>query len=714
MRRASLVALVLFALAPAVARAQTISPRRSPFPPPGTVPFAPPPKAPPETANDLRGRFGTDVATRLLRSSDDEERLRGIERAAASGTPDGIALLVQSADPTGLRSDARAWLALARALSPFAGQAQVRTALLGLVTGGGATGGRGVRRGAPTPGAEDADQRVMLARETAAMGLAASGAPLAIDGLALVARSPGPGQQAALHALASTPPATNLATRGAVGLTPALIELFGSLGDLRALDAIRDAARSTDSATRAAALVALGELGDERGLALARAALTDRDPRIRAAAAAAIVALGAPDGASAVEKLFADDATVGAGVALAERVESPAIVKALTLRAVDAEDPELRARAIGALGTCRAVDAAETLGALLRDPLVAGDAAHALSTSPASAAKVVVARAAQDPKLARLALRVYTVRALERGERDGALDDALTRASRSNDPVTRAVGVFARVALGDADLARALDDRDPRVRRAAAAGALAGHAPHALEILLDRLPQETDAATRIVLAAGLLGGDPDARTTTLFLKERATAGEADAPLAAMAFAARVETPRDATVASWLGSPDAIVRAHVARGLGASQAPDAVGLLASAYEAEIDPLVRRQIVLALATRRGGDALAPLRLRTLRTAASLDPDGVTRFTAAGALAGGAPPAPPRSDEVAWMRVVGRPGAAPPPGMVGRLLRADGLAVPVAFDDDGYALVPGTPAGTGRLVLAPRLPSYDLGAR
>jgi hypothetical protein len=49
-----------------------------------------------------------------------------------------------------------------------------------------------------------------------------------------------------------------------------------------------------------------------------------------------------------------------------------------------------------------------------------------------------------------------------------------------------------------------------------------------------------------------------------------------------------------------------------------------------------------------------------------------------------------------------------------MVGALLRSDGLAVPIAFDLDGYAIVPGVPPGEGRLVLAPRVPAYQGSSR
>jgi hypothetical protein len=46
----------------------------------------------------------------------------------------------------------------------------------------------------------------------------------------------------------------------------------------------------------------------------------------------------------------------------------------------------------------------------------------------------------------------------------------------------------------------------------------------------------------------------------------------------------------------------------------------------------------------------------------------------------------------------------------GVTARVLTSDGLALPVVFDDDGFAVVPGLPPGPTRLVLAPRLASYQ----
>jgi hypothetical protein len=43
-----------------------------------------------------------------------------------------------------------------------------------------------------------------------------------------------------------------------------------------------------------------------------------------------------------------------------------------------------------------------------------------------------------------------------------------------------------------------------------------------------------------------------------------------------------------------------------------------------------------------------------------------------------------------------------------MLASYVTAEGVAIPIAFDADGYALVPGIPPGDGRLVLAPVVPA------
>jgi len=100
---------------------------------------------------------------------------------------------------------------------------------------------------------------------------------------------------------------------------------------------------------------------------------------------------------------------------------------------------------------------------------------------------------------------------------------------------------------------------------------------------------------------------------------------------------------------------------------------------------------------------------MRRDTLQLAARLDPDAVAREAARRALEGKEAPQSGLVPEVAWIQVTAAEGAPLPSGQTALLIRSDGLAVPIAFDDDGYALVPGVPPGAAHLRLTPRLPEY-----
>jgi hypothetical protein len=208
------------------------------------------------------------------------------------------------------------------------------------------------------------------------------------------------------------------------------------------------------------------------------------------------------------------------------------------------------------------------------------------------------------------------------------------------------------------------------------------------------------------LAAGLADADAEGRVPTAALGDRADAGGPDAPLAALALGRRADGEHDARLDALLASHDPVLRAHAARGLGASRAGDAVGRLASAYAWEVDVDVRRALVEALAARRGDDASSPLRSQTLALAARLDPDPIVRWTAARALEGASTTRRALVRDVVWLRVVPAEGATLPPDLTAALVRPDGLALPFAFDDDGYALVPGVSPGEVRVRLGPRL--------
>jgi hypothetical protein len=353
------------------------------------------------------------------------------------------------------------------------------------------------------------------------------------------------------------------------------------------------------------------------------------------------------------------------------------------------------------------------LAAFLTNPLVRGDAADALARSPSPAAMGAIEAAAAQPALRRLAVRAYVVRALVRGEKSAAMSAAVADLGRGPDAGGRALAVFARISLGEARAAEFVGDRDARVRRAAAMGALADPRPEALRGLLVQRASERDDATRVVLAIGLLDGDPEGRVSTSALVDRAESGEPDAPLAAMALARRGDETYESKVDALLHGRDPVLRAHAARGLGASASKNASGRLADAYAYEPSVLVRRALVEALAARTE-DGSAPSRQGTLEVASRLDPDRTVRWVAACALAGRASSGPvrPALPEVAWLRVADAAGGSPSGAggpFAAALVRADGLALPIAFDEEGYALVPGTPPGEARLVLSPRLPPF-----
>jgi HEAT repeat protein len=667
-------------------------------------------------ATNLRARAGTELASRLLHGNDSEERIRGIERAASIGTPEAIALLVESTEHNrAIRADARALLAMARALARFAEQEAVRTSLLAIVAAPNpSTVGRTpTARASTTDTQEEGDPvaRAELAREVAAIAVARSGGERALEALYGYARGSGVGQSAALAALHAFPPRDpGFFGTSASSLPVPVVRFLGELGDLRALDVIHAATRSPDVTVRSAALVALAELGDERAVPLAKIAITDGDARLRAAAAEVFVLLTAPERFKSTLGLIADDATTAIGLRMAERVFSPEITKVVAARAWTHPDREIRAAAVRALGRSPDADAAKALASpqLLGDDVLAYHALEALARSPAPNAGAVLGGLLASP-VRLLAARAYVVRALVRRERSSAADEAAFGLANARQPEIRAVGVFARVALGEEGAESFLDDRDPRVRRAAAAASLARPTKATERAILARIAREPDPLTRQVFAVGLMGGDPDGIVKTTTLVDRAEAGGGDAPLAAWALARRADESTLRKVTGLLASRDPVLRAHTARGLALSSLPEASGRLAEAYRNETDAGVRRAIVAALAARQE-DAASPSRRQTLELAASLDPDGPTRQGARRALEGAnATFGPPANQEALWVMLTRKDVTAPQRTFAGYVVRSDGIAVPLAFDGDGHGLAIALPPGEARLVLAPALPTY-----
>jgi HEAT repeat protein len=673
------------------------------------------PPPPPPAPTNLRAHVGIDHVTRLLRSGDPEERIRGVRLASSLGSVEAVSALADAIerDPSGrMKADPRALVVLARALARFADQERARTALVAIASVASAAAAPRLPTAARADDEADMLGRADLARQTAALALARYGGDRGLEALYGVARGGGSGQTAALHALAAYPPraAGFFGTTGAA-MPIAVVKALGELGDLRALDVLHGAARSSDVALRAAAIVALAELGDQRAKDLARSAIAESDVRLRAASGEAFVLLGAPERFRATAAIIEDEPTAAIGLRLAERVHSAEITKLVAARARIHPDPELRSAAVRALGRSPDREAAKALTApeLLGDGELAYEAMLALARSPAPNAGALI-DAIFSTRLASLAARAYVVRALVRGERSSRADDSLVRLSKSAIPKERALGVFGRIALGDANAGDFLADPDPRVRRAAASAWLARRRHP--ERLLERLAKEKDAPTRELLGAALLAGDPDGLIKTSMLVDRSESAGGDAPLAAFALGRRAEPSTEGRIAPLLASHDPLLRAHVARGLSTAPLASATGRLAEAYAFEVDPEVRRAIVLGLAGRPF-DAASPSFKETLAVAAELDPDARVRRLAARALAGVTDPlGEPVRTEVAWLRLKGDEAALDP--VRGAVVGSEGIAFPAVFDEEGHALVVGLPPGEARLVLAPRFPKDDTARR
>jgi hypothetical protein len=651
----------------------------------------------------LRSRFGSDHAESLLRSSEGEQVRRGIMRAAAANTQESTALLVAQADTT--NNDELTLIELARALAPHAKEDAARARLITMLNAT-ARISRGHGTTALTTAATMA--RVELARQIAARALVASRDKTALEAVFAAARESGQSQQNALRALASDPGASTEAP-----LTPPTsasgVRALAQTGDLRALDALLVKAQGPyDATTRSACLLALGQLGDGRARPIAIAAFADQDPHVRAAAGEALVLLDAPERYHAVVQLLSSAETAPAAVRLAHRAQDVDVVKALAAKLAATNDLQLRLSIIAALGRGVAnEEGLKVLASMAADPRLGGDAVQAIARSPNTAALSTLERIGQVRGLRRLAVRGYVLRALLRSEHSSSLESAIDGLRASNDGADRALGAFARVALGHANASDYLDDRDPGVRRAAAMGTLASYDGRTLssaDELLSRLSRETDDATRSVLAIGLVSGDPRALVPTLTLVQRVEAGGADAPLSASALAARKGDSLKDKIDTLAASSDPIMRAHVARGLGASEEPSATGRLAELTRYEAEPLVRLAQTTALARR----SPAPSRNEILSVTSRFDPEARIRDVATRALASATPPAAWPVREVAWLRVTTDTGAAPSSTMLASYVTAEGVAIPIAFDADGYALVAGIPPGDGRLVLAPVVPA------
>jgi hypothetical protein len=664
-----------------------------------------------EGGTGIADLFGIAEADRLIRSADPEDRLRGLERAAVTHTTDALTLLLRFRDDGNGSSDPRALLTLVRGLADWVDRPAARTKLAGIARDPGTSPATQLNMGSEDPVDDERVRaaRMDLARAEACLALARSRNPEAVNALFEIIRDSDAGRALAAEALAAFPPEAQSELQDNPSI--ATVRALSLLEDLRSASVVLRATRSNDVTVRAASLMARAGLGDPHVSDTARAWLRDPEARIRVAAAATLARASDPDGAGAVEELIADDETVEDGLRLAQDIQSEGVTKATIARAIASANPTLRRAAVAALARQTTSAAVGVLLTLAEDPVLAGPAAEGLARSPSDSALAAIEKLGARSASRRLAARAYFVRRYTRGDRSAPLDAVLDVLSRSADGADRAVALEARVGLGEMPVEAAWADEDARVRRAAALGAMGRADASTQEILLRRLTMEPDEVTRVVLAGALVRGHARASPSSSKLRARLAEGRVDAPLAAFVLGQRDNGTSDDALEALYASRDPWTRAAALRGLGTSTAADATARLASAYRWEPDSEVRRAIIEALAGRMR-DRVSEIWRRTLDLAVRLDPDAGTRGAARRALSGKDVARPAIVPEVAWMVLAPAEGPPLPTAVTGLLVGSDGLGTPFAFDDDGFALLPGVRAGEAQLRLAARLPAYSLG--
>lgn len=717
--------------------------------------------------------MGLNVGRNLVYAADPDERLRGVERLAALGTPEAIEALLESMEGgSALARDPIARLAVVRALGPFADRADVRAFLVREMMDAGAR--RDVTSGLGA-----------LVRDTAALALARRGDPDAERVLANAASLRGPAGESARAALIAVPPrvlddllferaaepekedaaverpdrrppppssrgpksresarknkqADNNKKKKAEresppddeerdkkktagkpkkqpkALTGAVMTFLGDLGDLRALPQIRVELDRADRPSRAAAALALAKLGDMSVAKMVKPWLDENDPRFVLAAAEVLVVLGDPAAPAAVKKVLEKEPVRGAALRLAYDLGARELADPLEklLPSLELAD---QIRAVMAMGRS---GAAAKLDKLVVDPKLAPAAVSALVTCPSRDATNLVDKGLSDPQPARRRafLRAAIGRAVVMAEKADGLNRALDEASKSSDVSDAEVFALGAVALGR----MSVEDVLALAKRAGAgrataliAGASKGALVRGDDALAALAPElvsiDPEAPTDRQVAAGVALLSDRGADAIAFDKLRELT-ESGGPLAALAARA---LPRRS---------DASMNRRLVALLGGSdpavRAGIALGLARSSEHAAVTWLANAyareddERVRRAIVAALAQRTEPQRKRPLELARELDPDAEVRALAAAGLAGSKLPSAATNG-----------GLDPHAATFFIVARADGtsragavdwilpsgIALPLVTAGDGGLLLPGAPWGKSSIVL-PRVRSRE----
>jgi HEAT repeat protein len=635
----------------------------------------------------LRSHLGTEVAAALLKEQSAEQRQRGFERLGSVGTLQALDRLLKSFESGGAARSAQDRLIAVRALAEHASLPAVRDFLVRVMVGVGSNPGR----------TEAIDGLIEAA---AALALARTGDAAALTALGKVLCQPGHMAETASDALLAFPPRDlQPVLLGARTPTRSAVAFFGELGDLRAIPLLRRSVQNAPGEVRAEAAVSLARLGDTDTLELARHWLRhERGAEFRFAAARVLLEFRAADAGQAVADLFAEEATRSNALELASHAVIPELSAPL-IRAARAGSSDEREALFAALGQSGTASAVSFLGEALGARDTAQVAAFALARSPASAADALLERALGRNETRRAALRASMVRSLALGRSVSGVEPALRALSTSRDESDRALFVQASAFFSRSLTAELLKRATDVELRALSRAALL---PGVSRALAERLATEPNPSSREALALSLASLELAQLVPSDVLIDLIEARGLAAPIAARALAARDSRGLRPKLSALLTSEDALLRSHVALGLGHSGDSSALGLLAHAYRFETDASVRLAIVRALAVR-----VEPAREKTLRLARDLDASAAVRQAAALALAQVVPSDDPRGPESLWLELAAKQGLpAEPSGSALRgalVIVQGGLALPAFADPDGVLLLPALPSGPFELRLA-----------
>ncbi len=635
----------------------------------------------------LRTRLGVEVAQDLLKEAAAEQRQRGFERLGSIGTTQALDSLLKSFETGGAARSAQDRLIAVRALAEHASVPAVREFLVRVMVGVGSNPGR----------SEAIDG---LIESTAALALARSAEPSALVALGKVLCQPGHVAETARDALLAFPPRDLLpVVSGAQTPTRTAVAFFGDLGDQRAIPLLRHSVQSGAGEVRAEAAVSLARLGDADTLELARHWLAhERGFEFRNAAARILLELRAPDAGRAVAGLFGEESTRKGALELGNRAVIAELSAPLIGEAKRASSNE-REALFAALGLSGTHSAFSFLGAALGARETSSVAALALARAPASEAEAILEQALRAPGTRRAALRASLVRTLALGRAPSGTEAAMRELSHSRDETDRALFVQSRVLFARSEAASLLKRATSAELRALSRCALL---PGVSRILGERLAIEVDPSAREALAASLVSFESAQLVPSDVLLDLIEARGLGAPLAARALAARDSRNLRPKLLALLSSDDALLRSHVALGLGRSSESSALGVLTRAYRFETEASVRLAIVRALTMRT-----EPARERSLRLARDLDGSSAVRQAAALGLASASPaPEAPGPDSL-WLELgsLEAAGAAAGAAIVrgALVVTAGGVALPAFADPDGVLLLPALPSGAFELRLA-----------